>query len=105
MDNSKKIIILLICLGNISISFNTGAVAASIPLISENLGLTDFSVARLVPFYMLPYGVGGRLVGTYFGCSFFSSLVGMLFMGWLEWRWLFFIPAGLALITSISFYL
>ncbi|OGX28053.1 MAG: hypothetical protein A3D10_06310 [Omnitrophica WOR_2 bacterium RIFCSPHIGHO2_02_FULL_48_11] len=175
MQDSKKIIIFLICLGNIAISFNTGAVAAAIPLISEDLGVPDFSVAKLVPFYMLPYGCGallyafftkyvsyrrvlssamfcyaffslltglssqlpymllaqigagvaaasstplslmiigelfekdvrGRLVGTYFGCSFFASLVGMFFMGVVHWRWLFFIPAGLALVTSVSFY-
>lgn len=176
MKDSKNIIIFLICLGNISISFNTGAVAAAIPLISEDLGLSDFSAAQLVPFYMIPYGAGalayalltkhfsyrrvlstamlgyaffslvtglndhlpqmllaqigagaaaasstpvslmiigdffdkdvrGRLVGTYFGCSFFASLIGMFFMGIVHWRWLFFIPAGLAFATALSFYL
>ena len=174
--NGKKIIVFLICLGNISISFNTGAVAAAIPLISQDLGLPDFLVSKLVPFYMIPYGLGallyalltkrfsyrrvlsssfflfaifslitavsaqlqnmllaqigagitaacstplslmvigdlfdkdvrGRLVGTYFGCSFFASMVGMLFMGIVPWRWLFFIPAILGLITSASLYL
>src|SRR3989338_1421105 len=28
----------------------------------------------------------------------------MFFMGVVHWRWLFFIPAGLALVTSVSFY-
>ncbi len=176
VKNSKNIIIFLICFGNIAISFNTAAVAAAIPMISEDLGLPNFSVAQLVPFYMIPYGVGallyalftkylsyrrvlagamliyalfslvtalsqylpqmllaqigagvaaagstplslmiigelfeknvrGRLVGTYFGCSFFASLVGIFFMGVAHWRWLFFIPAGIAFLTSLSFYL
>jgi len=174
--NDKKIIIFLICLGNISISFNTGAVAAAIPLISQDLAQPDFLVSKLVPYYMIPYGLGallyalltrrfsyrrvlsgalflyaafslmtgvslelqqmllaqigagicaacstplslmiigdlfekdvrGRLVGTYFGCSFFASMVGMLFMGFVPWRWLFFIPAILGLITAVSLYL
>ena len=150
--------------------------AAAIPLISQDLGQPNFLVARLVPFYMIPYGLGallyalltkrfsyrrvlsgafflyaafslmtgvslqlqqmllaqigagicaacstplslmiigdlfekdvrGRLVGTYFGCSFFASMVGMLFMGIVPWRWLFFIPAILGLITAVSLYL
>lgn len=49
--------------------------------------------------------VRGRLVGTYFGCSFFASIVGMLFMGIVPWRWLFLIPAILGILTSTSLYL
>lgn len=171
----NKTVVFLICLGSISISFNTGAVAAAIPIISLDLGLPDLQVAKLVPYYMIPYGVGalmyalltkhftyrrvmfgamlayaffslmtglteklssmllaqvgagiaaasstplslmiigeffekeirGRLVGAYFGCSFFASLIGMFFMGVVHWRWLFFIPAGLALLTAVSVY-
>ncbi len=169
----NKTVVFLVCLGSISISFNTGAVAAAIPIISADLGLPDLQVSRLVPYYMIPYGVGaliyalltkhftyrrvmagamlayaffslitglsgklpnmllaqigagiaaasstplslmiigeffekdvrGRLVGEYFGCSFFASLIGMFFMGVVHWRWLFFIPAGLALFTAMS---
>ena len=48
--------------------------------------------------------VRGRLVGTYFGCSFFASMMGMLFMGMVPWRWLFFIPAILGFVTAVSLY-
>ena len=164
----------MICLGNIAISFNTGAVAAAIPTISQDLGLPDFWVAKIIPSYMIPYGLGallyapltrfaayrtismiamalyavfslmtglshslssmllaqvgagvaaasstplslmiigdffdkevrGRLVGTYFGCSFIASLAGMIFMGVVDWRWLFFIPAVLGAATVICY--
>ena len=171
MDN-KKFIIFLVCLGNIAISFNTGAVAAAIPLIAADFHTTDFVVARIVPYYMIPYGLGallyapltrffayrailiaamavfavfsliagmsqslttiflaqiaagiaaasstplglmmigdffeknvrGRLVGTYFGCSFFAAVGGMIFMGTVHWRWLFFVPAVLGALTAL----
>lgn len=171
--NHSKLIIFLICLGNIAISFNTAAVAAAIPNISAALGVPEFAAAKLVPFYMIPYGLGallyapltrffayrrclilamatyaaaslvsacsrsleqillaqvvagiaaasstplslmiigeffgkdirGRLVGTYFGCSFFASMVGMIFMGTLDWRWLFFIPFIIAAVNAVS---
>ncbi len=170
---STKFIIFLICLGNVAISFNIGAVAAAIPQISAALGVSEFAAARLVPFYMIPYGLGallyapltrfltyrkclmlamavyaaaslmsgfsrsleqmlwaqavsgiaaasstplslmiigdffdkdirGRLVGTYFGCSFFATMVGMFFMGAVDWRWLFVIPAVIAVVNVLS---
>lgn len=175
MDKSKKLIVLLLCLGNITISFNIGAVAAAIPIIAQSLQASDIAVARIVPFYMIPYGIGallyapltrrvsyqaimvaamalygvaswvsavsgslttilaaqiiagiaaasstpvslmvigefferdvrGRLVGMYFGCSFFASTLGMFFMGTVDWRWLFVIPAVAGLITALCFY-
>ncbi len=173
MNFEHKKIIFLICLGNIAISFNIGAVAAALPQISAALGVSEFSAAKLVPFYMIPYGLGallyapltrvftyrrclmfamatyavaslvsgcsrsleqillsqvvagvaassstplslmiigeffdkdirGRLVGTYFGCSFFATMVGMFFMGAVDWRWLFFIPFLIAVVNCIS---
>ncbi len=169
---STKFIIFLICLGNVAISFNTGAVAAAIPLIAADFHTTDFVVARIVPYYMIPYGLGallyapltrffayrailiaamavfavfslisgmsqslttifaaqiaagiaaagstplglmmigdlfekdvrGRLVGTYFGCSFFAAVGGMVFMGAFPWRWLFLVPAVLGAVTAL----
>lgn len=173
LNSDKKIVFALLCLGNITISFNTGAVAAAIPMISQDLGVADFVAANVVPAYMIPYGLGallyahlsrvvsyrrilvsammvyavmslicgmshslqiilgsqifagiaaacstplslmiigeffekevrGRLVGIYFGSSFFSSLVGMIVMGLIEWRWLFLIPAVIGVLTAIS---
>lgn len=172
MTYPKKLIVFLICLGNIAISFNVGAVAAAIPLISADLNQTDASTAQLISFYMIPYGVGallyapitrfinyrlilmatmalyavfslftafsadldnmllaqigagiaaacstpvslmiigdlfeknirGRLVGLFFGTSFVASMLGMVCMGLLPWRLLFFIPSFLAGLTVI----
>ncbi len=170
MDSDKRLIFLLLCLGNITISFNTAAVAAAIPNISNNINQPDFLVSQIVPFYMVPYGIGallyapltrlvsyrrilivamaayaifnlvggfshtlgqilfvqigagiaaasstplslmiigeffdkdirGRLVGGYFGASFFASTVGLIVMGLMDWQWLFFVPAILGMIT------
>lgn len=173
MDRSKKFIIALLGLGNIAISFNVGAVAAAIPLIASDFGLSDLVVSKIVPFYMIPYGLGallyaplsrvvsyrkillwssisyavfslaaavstslnqmllaqigcgiaaasstpmsliiigelfeknvrGRLVGSYFGCAFFASVLGMFCMGTVHWKWLFIIPAILGILTTIG---
>jgi predicted MFS family arabinose efflux permease len=45
--------------------------------------------------------VRGRLVGLYFGVSFVASIVGMFFMGFISWRWLFIIPTILAALTAL----
>ena len=49
--------------------------------------------------------VRGRLVGLFFGCSFFASLAGIILTGIADWRWLFYVPSVLALITAASFVL
>lgn len=59
--DTKTLIIFLICLGNAAISFNVGAVAAAIPLISADLQLADIETAQLISFYMIPYGIGALL--------------------------------------------
>ena len=171
VNSDKKLIFVLLCLGNITISVNTGAVAAAIPLIGQDLHQPDFVVSKIVVFYMIPYGLGallyapltrilsyrlilviaslsyaffsllsglshsldtilwaqigagiaaasstplslmiigelfdkdmrGRLVGGYFGSSFLAATMGMIFMGLVDWHWLFFIPMILALMTA-----
>lgn len=153
------------------ISFNTAAIAAVIPSISYQLYLPTSNVARIIPFYMIPYGLGaliyaplvkifrpkpikifslsfftifclfcgsayslniilfsrifmglaaaaviplaliiigqaypkevrGRMVGVFFSVTFVASLFGVFFSGIMDWRWLFFIPAILGLVTT-----
>ena len=60
-DKSSLIAILFTCLGGITINFNTGAVAAAIPVIASDLALSNLEVSKIVPFYMIPYGVGALL--------------------------------------------
>ena len=47
----------------------------------------------------------GRLVGVFFSFSFVASLIGIVLGGLAHWRWLFIIPAILALIMASSCYL
>lgn len=49
---------MLLCLQNFAISFNVAALSATIPTISPDLGLSDIAVSKIIPYYMIPYGVG-----------------------------------------------
>jgi len=171
--SSRKLLYALLCLGCITISFNVAAIAAAIPSISKGLGQPDFLVSRVIPFYMIPYGVGalfyapltrrfsyrrilvvtflvyalasvfcgmattvrdlfigrlvagvsgaaaiplglmligqlfernvrGRLVGMFFSLSFVASNAGLILGGMSDWRWLFYVPAGLSILAAIS---
>ncbi len=51
----------MLCLQGIVISFNISSVAALIPAISSALHLPDFLVAEIIPYYMIPYGLGALL--------------------------------------------
>ena len=174
--SEKRVIYFLVCLGCITISFNVAAITAAIPVISLDLKLPAIQVSKVIPFYMIPYGVGaliyapltkkisyravlagtlalfsvacfacgmsndlnsfliarvamgvtgasaiplglmligelfdrnvrGRLVGLFFGCSFFASLAGIVLSGLASWRWLFFVPAISASLNSVSFFI
>jgi MFS family permease len=82
---NKKLIIFLMCLGNVAVSFNTGAVAAAIPLISADLHLSDIAVSRIVSFYMIPYGLGALLYAplTRYISYRFVLMVAMILFGFL----------------------
>jgi MFS family permease len=45
----------------VTISFNVAAIAAVIPAMSLDLGLADLLVAKIIPFYMIPYGIGALI--------------------------------------------
>ncbi|MDP8264866.1 MAG: MFS transporter [Candidatus Aceula lacicola] len=59
--NIRKIVYGLLCLNCITISFNVAAIAAAVPGIAANLHLPDFLVSRIIPAYMIPYGIGALL--------------------------------------------
>ncbi|MCD4781383.1 MAG: MFS transporter [Candidatus Omnitrophica bacterium] len=173
MIPEKKVVFGLLCLGCVTISFNVAALIAAIPLIGQDLDLLDINVARIIPFYMIPYGLGaliyapltryysyrrllltsmafyslaalfcaqttlidymllgrvfmgisgagaipiglmligqlysghirGRLVGLFFGCSFWAGVGGVLVGGMFHWRWLFYIPSILGFLFVLS---
>lgn len=171
----RRFIYVLICLANIAISMNVAGIAAAIPVISADLNLSDILVSKIIPYYMIPYGLGalmyapltryfsyckvlccslalygaacwvcalstdlslllmarivmgitasatiplglmmigdffakeyrGRLVGIFFSCSFFASLIGLLLLASFDWRWLFYCPAILGVLMSVCFF-
>lgn len=59
--SDRKIVYLLLCLGNITISFNVAAISAAIPAISAGLKLPDILIAKIIPYYMIPYGLGALI--------------------------------------------
>ena len=59
--NSKKYVYVFICFGCLTISFNVAAIAAAVPVISADLGLADLLVAKIIPYYLIPYGLGALI--------------------------------------------
>jgi len=170
--NPSHILLGLLCLQQAAISLNVAALSAVIPAISRDLAIPDLLVAKIIPYYMISYGIAalgyaplarkvavrtimlgtmslfavtnflcgvsdsihlilffrvlmgvfsagvvplgliligrifekgvrGRLVGLFFSCSFVASVSGIILSGVAHWRWQFFIPAGLGLLTAI----
>lgn len=58
LTHEKLIVLMFLCLGCFITSFNVADIAASVPAISQDLHLPKLQVARIIPFYLLPYGVG-----------------------------------------------
>ncbi len=59
--NNKKLTFALLCLANLAISFNFAALAAVVPAMARELGVADVSAARLLHYYMIPYGLGALI--------------------------------------------
>jgi predicted MFS family arabinose efflux permease len=59
--NPKRIAFFFLCLANTTISFNIAAVSAALPSIGGGLNLPDLAVAKLVPYYLIPYGMAALL--------------------------------------------
>jgi len=56
--SDEIVIYFLLCCGCFTISFNVAAIVAVIPAISVELRMSDILVADIIPYYMIPYGVG-----------------------------------------------
>ncbi len=53
----RKIIFVLLCLEGAVVSFNTASVAAVVPAIARDLHRSSFEIAKVISFYMIPYGL------------------------------------------------
>ena len=56
--SSKYWILFFFCCANVLTSFNISALTAVIPAISRSLNVPVNDVAGIIPFYMVPYGLG-----------------------------------------------
>lgn len=54
-------VFVILCLAQVTISFNLAAIAAVIPSISRELGFSDVAVARIIPHYLWAYGLGALI--------------------------------------------
>ncbi len=54
---------------------------------------------------MFEKNVRGRLVGLFFGCSFVSSIAGIFLSGVADWRFLFYIPFILGLLSCFLIFI
>jgi predicted MFS family arabinose efflux permease len=50
-----------LCLNCFTISFNVAAIEAAIPSIAADLNLQAFVVAKVIPAYLIPYGLGALI--------------------------------------------
>jgi len=60
-NNSRKIIFALLWLEGAVISFNIASIAAVIPAIARDLQRDSFEMARIISFYMVPYGLAALI--------------------------------------------
>ena len=175
-NDERTSVFALLCLGCVTISFNVGAITAVLPSIASDLKITDVAASRLIPAYMVPYGLGalmyapltrrfsyrwvlglplvfytlasclcaqggswaalvagrtlmgltgasvipmaiilvgmlyekeyrGRRLGALFSSSFIASVAGIFLSGLAHWRWLFWTPAALGLLTALGIFL
>jgi len=71
--------------------------------------MMGLSAAGAIPLGLILIGqmfekdVRGRLVGLFFSCNFISSIAGIATLGLGDWRWLFFVPAGVGGLTALGF--
>lgn len=61
LGSQERPIFIILCLAQITISFNLAAIAAVIPSISRELGFSDVEVARIIPHYLWSYGLGALI--------------------------------------------
>ncbi|MFA5260707.1 MAG: MFS transporter [Candidatus Omnitrophota bacterium] len=59
--NDETVIYFLLCCGCFTISFNVAAIVAAVPAISTELRISDIFVSDIIPYYMIPYGLGALL--------------------------------------------
>lgn len=81
INNDKKYVYVLICFGCLTISFNVAAIAAVVPVISADLNLSDLLVAKIIPYYLIPYG---------FGALIYAPLT-----RYVSYRWVYFLTMSL----------
>lgn len=71
--------------------------------------LMGVTAASAIPLGLMIIGelfekkIRGRLVGVFFSCAFIASLAGIALSGVANWRWLFFIPAILGILSATGF--
>ncbi len=61
MTREQKVIYALVCSGVFTISFNIAAISAIVPEIANRLALDELSVAKIIPYYLMPYGFGALI--------------------------------------------
>lgn len=86
--------------------------ASSLPTMLNARAIMGIAASGIAPLSLMLIGeifekkVRGRLVGMFFGCSFFASLAGIVCSGIIHWRFQFLIPAALGgmLVFALIFF-
>lgn len=59
----NKLTFIILCLEGAILSFNVAAVAALVPSIAADFGVSGFIVGRIIWLYMIPYGIAALFYG------------------------------------------
>jgi predicted MFS family arabinose efflux permease len=68
------------------------------------VGVFAAGTTPLVLIYLadrVPQEKRGKYVGFFFSATFLATLAGLFLSGFVSWRWIFFIPAGMALVAVV----
>lgn len=92
------------------------AVGSGICLLSDNMTIiltgrviAGIAAASVTPMALMTLGkvfdkkVHGRVIGLFFGASFFGSTLGLILTEFATWHWLFIVPTVLGVFVAIAF--
>ncbi len=80
----------------------------SLPVILAGRVLAGVAAASSTPLALLTLGkifekeVRGRVLGLFFSCSFFGSMLGLTLSAFAPWHWLFVVPLWAAIALTIA---
>ena len=103
--------ILFVCVGIFSLANFLAGLSANIYFLFTGRVLAGIAGAAITPLSLIliaekfPPEARGKKVGAFFSFGFISSLLGLFLSGVIFWRWIFLLPAIIALFVCLSIHI